>query len=294
MDEYINSLFHKAGATPAARRATGFLDAAYEPVNRAIEAFARRIIVRGLWSEMKENAQDANDRAVRGYPQRGNTRPGAMVILSKALKDLTKEYDDLEIHMVGHSAGAILLGYWLSELKKRKLHITSATLLAPACTTEFANKHYIKAHSRNVLKKKDLFINMLDNEMELADSVGGIYKKSLLYLVSRALEDVHKMPLLGMALAWDTDGAGLKDDVFNNVQKNEIEKWVKFAVSDPSPVKFKLHNIKNAIVHTSLKGDHIDLAHGSFDNDIIIVEQTLKRITGSEQLMFPVENLSGF
>jgi len=46
-------------------------------------------------------------------------------------------------------------------------------------------------------------------------------------------------------------------------------------------------------VQTSQKGDSIDLAHGSFDNDISIVEQTIKEIKGAD-LEFPVENLSGF
>ena len=128
IEDHINSVFRKTGIDRAESRVTGIFDTPFEAVNRAIEAFARRIIVRGLWSEMKENARDANDRAVRGYPQRGNTRPGGMVILSRALKDLKKNHD-IEIHMVGHSAGSIVLGYWLNELKKRDMHITSATLL---------------------------------------------------------------------------------------------------------------------------------------------------------------------
>ncbi|MDX2506812.1 MAG: C1 family peptidase [Gammaproteobacteria bacterium] len=293
IEDHVNSIFRKAGVERAESRATGIFDVAFEAANRAIEAVARRIIVRGLWSEMKENACDANDRAVRGYPQRGNTRPGGMVILSKALKDLSKKYN-IEIHMIGHSAGSILLGHWLNELKKRNMQITSATLLAPACTVEFANRNYVKAHNKNILDKKNLFINMMDDERELADNVGGIYRKSLLYLVSRALEDIHKMPLLGMAAAWDIANADQDDDVFNSVQKREIEKWLEFATGSPSPVKFKLHDKKDAVVQTSRKGSHIDLAHGSFDNDIIVIEQILKRITGSEQLSFPVENLSGF
>lgn len=293
IQDHINSIFKKAGVDRDSARATGILDKLYEPIDRAIEAFSRHVIVRGLWSEMKENARDANDRAVRGFPQRGNVRPGGMVILSKALKELKKTHP-IEIHMVGHSAGSILLGHWLDELEKRKLTVDSATLLAPACTIEFANRHYAKAHDKGVLDKQNLSVHMLDNERELADSVGGVYKKSLLYLVSRALEDIHKMPLLGMAAAWDKSNAAEEDGVFNTVQQREIEKWIDFATNASSKVRLTLHDRSKAVVQTSSKGGHIDLAHGSFDNDIVILEQTLNHIIGSDTLCFPVENLRGF
>ena len=294
IQDHINDIFHDAGMDRSGTRATEMLDELHEPINRAIEAFSRNVIVRGLWSEMKENAKDANDRAVRGFPQQGNTRPGSMVILSQALKEIKKKHPSLEIHTVGHSAGSILLGYWLDELEKRKLSINSATLLAPACTIEFANQHYRRAHEKGILVKKNLHIHMLDDECELADSVGGVYKKSLLYLVSRALEDIHKMPLLGMAAGWDKNNAAQEDGVFNTAQKREIEKWVEFATTGSSKVSYTLHDQSMAVVQTSLKSNYIDLAHGSFDNDILVIEKTLKKIAGTDSLRFPVENLSGF
>ncbi len=47
-------------------------------------------------------------------------------------------------------------------------------------------------------------------------------------------------------------------------------------------------------VQTSLENDHTDLAYGSFDNDIKVIEQTIKQINGSTKLKFRVENLNGF
>ncbi len=293
IEDHINGVFGRAEVSRSSTKATGIFDTLYESVNRAIEAVSRRFVVRGLWSEMKENARDANDRAVRGFPKHGNTRPGGMVILSRALKDLQQDHE-FEIHMVGHSAGSILLGYWLAELEKNELKLSTATLLAPACTLEFANKYIVNADKKGILDKQNLFINMMDNEREMADNVATIYKKSLLYLVSRALEDIHKMPLLGMAAAWDTGNAIQDDGVFNTVQKREIEKWVKFATDGQSKVGYKIHDKTDAVVKRSRKGDHIDLAHGSFDNDIEVIEQILKRILQQEQLSFPVENLIGF
>ncbi len=67
-----------------------------------------------------------------------------------------------------------------------------------------------------------------------------------------------------------------------------------FATNDSSKVSYTLHDRSKTVVQTSVKGGHIDLAHGSFDNDTLVLAQTLKRIAGSDTLPFPVENLRGF
>ena len=288
--DYVKGDFAQAGLDPASMRAQGIWDWMRDAIDRGIEKFTRHIVVRGVWTEMKKNAQFASDRAVRGYPQQGRVRPGGMVILSKALHDLSKNHA-LDIHLIGHSAGAILLGHWLDELVKRELPVSSATLYAPACTMEFANRHYGNAHKKGILDKQNLHIHFMDDERELADSVANIYGKSLLYLVSRALEDIHKMPLLGMAAAWDTAHAQTEDGKFNMVQLREIRKWLDF---EQGRVNRYVYSKADAKVLTSLNNDVIDLSHGSFDNDINILDATLKRIKNTSELAFPVENLGGF
>ena len=67
-----------------------------------------------------------------------------------SLEELQKNHT-IELHTIAHSAGSILFGYWLKQLQKRKMHVSSATLLAPACSIEFANKFYTKAHKKKVL-----------------------------------------------------------------------------------------------------------------------------------------------
>ena len=292
LNEYIHSTFNKAGIDPASSRAQGIFDRLRESIDRGIEKISQQVLVKSVWTEMKENALFASDRAVRGYPQQGQVRPGGMVILSKALKDLKNKHD-FDIHLVGHSAGSILFGHWLDELTKRKLEISTTTLLAPACTLEFANKHYINACNKGVLNKKNLTIHMMDDEREKADSVGP-YGKSLLYLVSRALEDIHKMPLLGMAAAWDPDNARQEDGKFNSSQLREIKKWQNFAGTGSSKVNSVIYDKAHSEIITSLKGDTIDLAHGSFDNDIKIIDKTIRQMNKNRPLKFPVENLGGF
>lgn len=287
IEDKIKEIFSSAGIAPSGIRAKGILDSLQEAIDRAIENFARKIVIKGIWSEMKENAKLASDRAVPGYAQHGHTKPGAMVILSKALKQLKSDFD-CEIHMVGHSAGSILFGHWLDELTKRELAIKSLTLYAPACSVEFANKHYIKACNKNIISKENIFIHMMDDEREKADDVA-IYQKSLLYLISRALEDIHKTPLLGMAAAWDTQYAQEKN-VFNASTFGGMKKWIKFSEG----INTYRYDKSKSKVQTSEQNDYTDLAHGSFDNDIHIIEQTIKQIKGSKKLKFNVENLNGF
>ena len=129
---------------------------------------------------------------------------------------------------------------------------------------------------------------MMDDEREKADTVS-LYKKSLLYLVSRALESIHKTPLLGMSAAWDSTYAK-KNDIFNDAQYSVMKKWANFAKGIQ---RFSYDKSKSK-VKTSRKNDYTDLAHGSFDNDINVIEETIKQIKGVEKLKFRVENLNGF
>ncbi len=292
IEDKIKDIFKSAGINPSGTKAKNIEKKHRESVDRAIENFAQHIVVKGAWSQMKENAKFASDRAVPGFPQHGKTKPGGMVILAQALETLKKRYN-CEIHLAGHSAGAILLGYWMDELTKRKLSVESLTLFAPACTMDFANKHYIKACENKIFSKKKMFIHMMSDERELSDNVS-IYKKSFLYLVSRSLESIHKTPHLGMAAAWELSNIKDKDGKFNSIKHKEIEKWVEFAKNQTEKVNYFIYDKSQSKVQTSIKGDYIDLSHGSFDNDINVIEQTIKQIKGVNELTFRVEDLTGF
>lgn len=282
----VNDIFFGAGIEPSSSRAKGMMDKLKESIDSSIETFARQIVVKGIWSEMKENAKFASDRAVPGYAQHGSPKAGGMVILAKELHKLKSEFD-CDIHLVGHSAGSILFGYWMEELTKRKLSINSLTLYAPACTLGFANKYYINAAKKNIFSTKETYIHVMDDERERADDVA-IYKKSLLYLVSRALEDIHKMPLLGMAAAWDLEYSK-KKDIFNTVKYPDIKRWSDFA----KDINYTTYSKAHSQVKTSLRDDYTKLAHGSFDNDISVIEETIRHIVG-KKFKYNVENLNGY
>ena len=246
-------------------------NAAKDAKDRAIEAACQNLLVKAVWSEMKQNARLA-----------AKLKTPTLGIVADTLLSLKAQYPKIEIHLMGHSAGSILLGYFLDVLRDRKMRVNTCTLLAPACTVRFALNHYKPVMGyRGILKKSDLTIEMLNDERELADSVGP-YSKSLLYLVSRALEDYHRTPLLGMANAWNPK---TKDSWHPDLQ-DTVTEWQKFWGTSPKP---KYHSG----THVSDGVEKIPLAHGSFDNDVTTMTRTLTRIRG-RKLRFRIENLQGF
>lgn len=272
-------------------RSEGFGEWVTDRADTAIEAVVRGFQVKSIWSEMKENAKRASDRAVPGFSQTRAGKQGGMVILARSLAELKNLYPELEIHLVGHSAGAILLGEWFKELDESKLKIESATLYAPACTIGFANKTFKKAIKSGMFDIKKFYIFNMDDEMEMADNTVKVYRKSLLYLVSRALEEVHKMPLLGLDSAWDVNNCyNKKSGGFHDSQKGEIERWAKFIAGGNKP---NLYGREKSQVKTNNKPEYIKLSHGSFDNNMEIINQTIVQIRGSE-LEVKVVNLTGY
>jgi hypothetical protein len=244
-----------------------------EAKDRSVEVACENLFVKPVWMQMKQNAAAAAERET------------GLTLLAGNLAQLKNRMPALEIHLVGHSAGSILHGHLLDLLAQRKLKVKTVSLYAPACTVGFALNHYVPAVKQCVLRKGQLFFDILSDEREQADTVGP-YGKSLLYLVSRALEDAHKMPLLGMEAAWNpnVEAPGQWSPRFTE----DVKQWRDF-----------MGGMATVTVHTKDRSkvfdgkEYIPLAHGSFDNDVKVVCATLERILGSG-LVAKVECLHGF
>jgi hypothetical protein len=109
----------------------------------------------------------------------------------------------VKIHLVGHSTGAILLGWLLKRLTQLKPgaegRLESVSLMAPAASIDFFEDRYvdlIKAPANRFGINRTTVFN-LNRKLEKDDTVGP-YRKSLLYLVSRAFEEKKKASILGM------------------------------------------------------------------------------------------------
>lgn len=259
-----------------APRARGLFDRLGEMLaeakDRTIEAACERLLVKPVWSQMKQNAAAGADAG------------GGLSLIAKHLTTLRQDFRNLELSLIGHSAGSILLGHLLTRLAG-KVPVSTCSLHAPACTVPFALRHFVPQVERRVLSKSNLFFDILTDERERVDSVGP-YGKSLLYLVSRALEDVHKTPLLGMETAWPR-GPQFEDQWHRSFD-DDLKAWHNFVGGDIRP---KRHGADRANVSDGV--EMLPLAHGSFDNDIEVVDQTLRRIRGG-RLIAPVTNLHGF
>jgi len=257
-------------------------DAAKEAKDRAIEAACQNVLVKAVWSQIKQNA---NAAAYDPDPAEGVSNPTLKLVID-SLQKLLNERKKLRVHFVGHSAGSILLGYFLDLLCEARIPVASCTLFAPACTIKFALDHYKPATDTaadGILDKANTAFEILSDERELADSVGP-YGKSLLYLVSRALEDYHKMPLLGMANVWAAQNG---ENPFGSKKlRDQVKEWRRFWSNGPRPNELTKPSVSDG-------QEMIPSAHGSFDNDVDVITRTLKQILGHDP-QEPVENLHGF
>lgn len=239
-----------------------------EARDRSIEVACEHVLVKPIWSQIKQNA----DAAASGA--------GGIKLLAQLFDELRQKLPNSELHLAGHSAGSLVLGHLLSQ--PQSLKAATLTLFAPACTVEFANTHYGVAIDKAQVVLDNFHIDIMDNERELADTVGP-YGKSLLFLVSRALESYHKMPLLGMEAAWNK---ALKNVWAQDAMtQSAVDNWLKIAKG----ASLRLHDKKREFVSTG--SSQIKLAHGSFDNDVDVITRMLERIRG-DKLAMAVENLA--
>lgn len=251
-------------------RPEGFLDSAkdfmLDRLDDALEPIARNIGGKLLWDEMKKNATLAT-QAPDG---------GARLAL-QYVKALAAAEPDLEIHVAGHSAGAIFHGGLIQLLTTTGkiaggpldgadglgLKVKTCSLWAPACTVDLFKACYLPA----ILDKSiGLFTAFtMTDRAEQADNCGHIYHKSLLYLVSDAFEDLPRIPLfrdgvpiLGMEKFIE------KDAVLSALFANGHADWIR------SP---------NGLPEGSADASN-SISHGGFDNDFSTVKATLARILG--------------
>lgn len=248
--------------------------------DRAFEVFARDAGVKAIWENMKFRAAGASGE--------GGGLMTAAKVLNAEIAGLNANKKP-ELHLLGHSAGAIMHGNFLSAMRSQSLQASSVHLWAPACTVDFATATYGPAFANGVANPKTTFIDVLSDTNELSDPcVPVLYSKSLLYLVSRALEPEHKTPVLGLQKAWPKWSA---DADFMAGYQTVLNAWnaaSKGVVLDPPVTETEV-----PIRHEANKDETIDAGHGSFDNNLNIVNRAIERITGKKPVE-PVTDLRGF
>ena len=244
----------------AEEKPKGFLEQIAEKVADATDTLiedAVRKPVTAIWEEMKRDARVPFENDGDGLH--------TIETFADALRGGNKK-----IHVVGHSTGAVLLGHLLDALDGLGVPelISSCSLMAPACTCDFYNERYqprlgARAREGKVVRLPELAVYCLSERLENDDNVGYAYRKSLLYLVSRALEREKDKPLLGMKRDHKAAKRG---------------PGLKFIISDGGD-----------------EGASASTSHGGFDNDANTMNDVMKRILGKNPPSpFSKEELQGF
>lgn len=196
-----------------------------ESVDRLVELVARRSF-RWMWDEMKENARAASERiddqgAISWPPASPEAdeamtgMPGASLTVLR-LRDYVRRHGpgNVAVHLVGHSAGAIFHAALLQRLAEAGISVASLTLLAPAIRVdEFAQDVLPRLGPAGTVGSFATFTLSDQRELDDVCRAGSVdvYHKSLLYLVSRALEGAaadRDVPLLGLQKYFEQPLAG--------------------------------------------------------------------------------------
>ncbi|MDH3314849.1 MAG: C1 family peptidase [Betaproteobacteria bacterium] len=228
----------------------GMRDRFYDLLDEGVE-LAARPLGRPLWAQMKDNAQKA--RASKG---------GARMV-AKEIQRYQKEVGPLEIHLVGHSAGSIFHGHLVPYLVGLGVRIKTLTLYAPACSTKLFRDNVLPSFATSVsggqanraIERITIF--NLDDDAERDDTVGSVYHKSLLYLVSESFETSKGLPLLGMDRFLASDAEGIH---------------TKLGARQESSGSTVIYSKGGADV----KLESASTSHGGFDNDEKTLNSTLR------------------
>jgi hypothetical protein len=141
-----------------------------------------------LWSEMKQNAaaiSDADDSGAR-----------ILYRVNEEVKALVP--GRTRLHLIGHSAGAIVHSHVIDALATEGWEFQSVTFMAPAVTVE-TFEQLVVPHFGRAVKQYNQF-HLTDTAEQKDPTCRAIlgYGRSLLYLVSGAFEDARQKPILGM------------------------------------------------------------------------------------------------
>ena len=205
-----------------------------------------------LWGQMKQKAEDMwakDDFSASKLEWHAGT------YFLKKLTEHSKKHPDMTIDLVGHSAGSIVICNLFKAVKRDgyDLHFRNVIFMAPACRCDL--------FAESVATMTDRFDNFrmftMSDAYECKDRLmPGVYTRSLLYLVSGALED-----------------KGESYDQFIFGLQRHIDGRKPYENVDQLKSVYKFLETENAIVYSvtgdgSLEGLRSgSIQHGALDDD---------------------------
>jgi hypothetical protein len=225
----------------------------FDASDRVIEALARDGGL-AVWTQMKRSAAVS---VLEGG--------GALEVARQTREFWNEHHQDMEIHAAGHSAGAIFQAEFLPALTKApasggtQLRLSSLHFLAPAITVElFKKKLFPLIGSGKAIDS--LTVYTMNKSLE-EDDKAGPYRKSLLYLVSRAFETMQPTPILG-----------LEESIRHDVQ---LLRFFGLSVTSPKVADLLFSQTSPTAPPKSATRS---TSHGDFDNDVATMNSVVRRI----------------
>lgn len=269
---FETSLDQLADELPAASGQDRFAFSLTDVLDQTVEDIARSSL-HWMWAEMKENARAASapvpDESLVAWPPTTPQQRAAMMAMPAAtltairLRRYLDTHPRTAVHLVGHSAGAIFHAGLLGRMGDHGIPVASVQFLAPALRVDEFLRDVLPTVQADGFVR-DFATFDLSDQRERADvcAAGGLtfYHKSLLYLVSRALEDDNETPLLGMQKFFDQpgpDGVTLHD---------AIDRCGGISVFSPS------------LAPPDQRSQAA--AHGGFSGDILTMTSVVMRVLG--------------
>jgi hypothetical protein len=209
---------------------------------------------------------------------------GAIRLTLQYIDQLQKQEPHLEIHLIGHSLGSLLLEPLVQLLTAKDLisgsllatdvgydkQIASCTLWAPASTLSAFHESYGQAIANHKISKFTLFT--LTDEAENNDQCANIYNRSLLYLIAHSLEEKPRIPF-SPTHAQGTAISGMEKFIR---QDEQLQSWIASGKVDW--ILAPNTGSQGAQLHSAAR------SHEAFSQDPATLKATLARILGEPEL----------
>jgi len=239
---------------------SGDLDFMLDRLDDTLEPLVRGMTGKAQWDDLKKQARLAT----------ASSKGGARLTL-KYLADWMAAEPDAEVHLLAHSAGSIFLAGLVKllaaegEIKSGLcrgaigygLPVVSCTLWAPSIRISEFKRNYLPAIRQGSVQRFAIYT--LNDQAEQDTHCANIYNKSLLYLISNALEDRRGEPILGMEKYLQQD-----EELAQMLEDRSIE-WVSAPNNAPEGSRWA----------STARG------HGDFDDDAPTLGSTLSRVLQS-------------
>ena len=238
------------------------LDFMLDRLDDTLDPLARSLGGLALWNALQDAAWQA-----------GALEQGGLRLALSGLAGWAAANPQAEIHLLAHSAGSLLLETFIPLLTTpgkirsgrlrgaggQGLPLHSCSLWAPALSMAAFKRACLPAIRAGRLQRLALY--QLNERAEQDDHVAHIYNKSLLYLISNALEERRNTPLLGLEKC-----IGGEPELVQLFASKQAE-WVVApggAIGDLFPASAAQH-------------------HGDFDDDDTTLRSTLGHILATSQ-----------